>query len=149
MHPSFLMINRVVCNATEDTIGSDDLNAVIDGQSIPLGSFNAGDEVDLSIEMPIPEGVSTLKIVETDFPDPDDVLATIDLAQDMDVERVVGILEGDARYDIWFRVISGGDDVDRNGRCMETCPTCGGACLKDANHGGTVHWCGRHEWGAN
>lgn len=149
MHPTLLMINRIACEATDDGIGSDDLYAVIGGQSIALGSFSAGDRIDLGIEVSIPAGASRMTVMERDFPDPDDALATIDLSQDMDVERVVGILQGDARYDIWFRVISGGDGIEGGGRCPDSCPTCGDPCLKDANHGGTVHWCGRHEWGAN
>ncbi|MGS1079941.1 hypothetical protein [Pseudoxanthomonas beigongshangi] len=149
MLPSFITFTRIVCHATDDITGADDLYAVIAGQSISLGRFSAGDDVSPYIEATIPEGVTRMTLMESDFPDSDDVLATVDLEHDMDVDRVIGILEGSARYDIWFRVLSGGDDVDRSNRCGSACPTCGGGCLKDQNHGGTAHWCGRHEWGAN
>jgi len=38
--------------------------------------------------------------------DPDDVLISIDLTQDMDVDRIVGIMTGSARYNVSFKVTS-------------------------------------------
>ncbi|AFE07403.1 hypothetical protein COCOR_07220 [Corallococcus coralloides DSM 2259] len=148
MHPAYLFITKVVCNATDDTFGADDLYGILGNDTFPIGQFKAGDQKDLTVERPIPPGVNGLTIAESDFPGQNDVLDTIDLLQNMDVERVIGILVGDARYDITFRVISAADDATEE-RCPETCPTCGDGCRKQNPHGGTVHWCGRHEWGAN
>jgi hypothetical protein len=148
MHPAYLDITKITCVTTEDTIGSDDLYGILGAVKFSLGSYNAGDVRTAFDEVVIGSGVTELTIAESDLVDPDDMLGTIDLTQDMDVDRIFGILSGSARYDIEFKVISADDDVTADA-CPSTCPTCGGACLKRSSHGGTVHWCGKHEWGAN
>lgn len=106
--PSLLKLGVVTCHATDDFIGPDDLVGVVGTGRFPIGQFEAGTSFDVGIEMPIAPGVTELTILEADVIE-DDVLATIDLTQDMDVDRVFGILTGDARYDVNFVVISGPD----------------------------------------
>lgn len=139
----FLRITKVSCIATEDTVGTDDLYVIIGPDSYSLGTYSAGSIRTDILDQVVPAGVTEATFAEKDFPDPDDVLGAIDLTQEMDVDRVLGIMEGSARYDISFLVVSEPGD-----RCSSICPTCGGQCRR-AGHDGTVHWCGQHEWGAN
>ena len=147
MRPAYLYITKVTCLATDDEFGHDDLYGILGTETFSLGSYAADDQkTDFSAQA-IPIGVTEFSIAESDFPDPDDLLGTIDLTQDMDVDRVFGIMTGSARYDIEFKVVS--ESEDTSARCGSGCPTCGNGCIKDPNHGGTMHWCGQHEWGAN
>nr|WP_180204882.1 hypothetical protein [Pseudomonas sp. SbOxS1]NYU04882.1 hypothetical protein [Pseudomonas sp. SbOxS1] len=147
MHPAFLVINKIVCIQTEDLIESDDLYGVLGDSLLSLGQFNDNQERVDYPEIIIPDGVLELTLAEHDVADSDDVLGVIDLTQDMDMDREFGILEGRARYNVYF-FVAGEPDEQLVDRCPEACPTCGGACLRK-NHDGQVHWCGRHEWGAN
>lgn len=147
MRPAYLYITKVSCLATEDELGRDDLYGILGDETFSLGSYAADEQNTNVAERAIPQGVTDLTIAESDFPDPDDMLGTIDLTQDMDVDRVFGILTGSARYDIEFKVIS--EPEEASPRCGTSCPTCGNGCIKDPTHAGTVHWCGQHEWGAN
>ena len=147
MRPAYLHITRVTCLATEDEFGRDDLYGILGDETFSLGSYAADEQHAEFPERAIPVGVTEFTIAESDFPDPDDALGTIDLTQDMDVDRVFGIMTGNARYDVEFKVVSEAEEASP--RCGSGCPTCGNGCIKDANHGGTAHWCGQHEWGAN
>jgi hypothetical protein len=144
MRPSYLQITKITCLATEDDFGSDDLYGILGADAFSLGSYSANEIRTDVAEQVIPPGTTELTIAESDFPDPDDMLAQVDLTHDMDVDRTHGVMTGNARYTIEFRVVSEAQD-----KCPQTCPICGGPCLRDSSHGGTVHWCGRHEWGAN
>lgn len=104
-HPSFLTIRRVACEATEDLIGSDDLAGVIGLDRFTIGRFNDGESANLDLRRAIAPGSTTLKILEEDF-EGDDTLTTIDLTQDMDVERQASIRFGRASYEVFFTVTS-------------------------------------------
>jgi hypothetical protein len=103
--PSLLRIGVVTCIATDDFTGSDDLFGVIGEDRFFIGQFEAGSSLDVGVEASIAPGVTELTIIEEDLTG-DDTLIAIDLTQDMNVERTVGVLTGDARYDISFTVIS-------------------------------------------
>lgn len=105
--PAFLTIKTVACLKTEDSIGEDDLFGVIGIDRFVIGHFQDDTTQDVGINRAIPSGAVELTIVETDIVGPDDVLITIDLTQDMDVERIVGVLTGRARYNLTFQVTSG------------------------------------------
>src|SRR4051812_36114739 len=105
-HPSFLTLSTITCLATEDFTGSDDLVGIMVNDRFPIGRFAEQDSFDVGITRNIVQGVTELTIVEVNEFDPDDELITIDLTQDMDVDRVVGILTGRARYDVAFKVTS-------------------------------------------
>lgn len=139
----FLRITKVSCLATEDDVGNDDLYITIGPASYPLGQYGAGTERTDVLERPVPADITQATFFECDPLDPDDELGSIDLTSEMDVEHVFATLIGNARYVINFVLVSQEGD-----RCTSACPTCGGQCRK-GRHGGTVHWCGQHEWGAN
>jgi hypothetical protein len=103
-HPSFLSLKTITCLKTEDFTGSDELVGVLGNDRFSIGKFTAGTTRDVGIERIITPGVTELTIVEADALDPDDVLIAIDLTQDMDTDRVVGILNEGARYDVSFMV---------------------------------------------
>jgi len=146
-HPSYLTITKVECIATEDTFGADDLYGVLGSVTFALGSYSAGDVRTDFVDVVIPAGVAELAIYESDFPDSDDLLGSIDLTQDMDSDRIFGILTDGARYTIEFTVTSEADDAV-GPLCGETCPTCGKQCIY-RHSPGTRHSCGQHEWGWN
>jgi hypothetical protein len=102
---SSLKLGLVTCIATNDFTGADDLVGVLGADRFSIGEFEAGSSFDVGIERPIAPGVTELTILEADVIE-DDVLAAIDLTQDMDVDRVFSILTGAARYDVNFLVIS-------------------------------------------
>jgi hypothetical protein len=108
--PSFLTLSTITCLETEDFTGSDDLVGVMGNDRFAFGRFAAQESYDIGVTRPIDEGVTELSIVEVDDIDPDDELITIDLTQDMDVDRVVGIMTGRARYDVAFKVTSESTD---------------------------------------
>jgi hypothetical protein len=101
---SFVKIQSVTCLATEDLTGSDDLVGVMGPARFAIGTFNDGDIRRVDIQQIVPRGVTTLDIFEGDAIDADDLLGTIDLTQDTDVDRVFSIVEGRARYVINFGV---------------------------------------------
>jgi hypothetical protein len=103
--PSLLRIGLVTCIATDDFTGTDDLAGFLGGERLFIGRFAAGSSFDVGVEVLIAPGVTELTIMEEDLTG-NTTLITIDLSQDMDVERIVGVLTGDARYDISFIVIS-------------------------------------------
>ncbi|MBR0820238.1 hypothetical protein [Bradyrhizobium liaoningense] len=103
--PSLVRIGVVTCIATDDFTGSDTLVAQLGGDRVFIGDFVAEDSRDVGVEASIAPGITELTILEED-PTGDDELITIDLTRDMDVDRTVGVLVGDARYDISFKVIS-------------------------------------------
>ncbi|NNC02840.1 hypothetical protein HJC10_08230 [Corallococcus exiguus] len=74
MHPAYLMITKVVCNASDDTFGADDLYGVLGNDTFTIGQFQAGDQKDITVERLIPPGVNDLTIAESDFPDQGEVL---------------------------------------------------------------------------
>ena len=148
MRPAYLYVTKISCLATEDEFGNDDLYGVLGNDTFSLGSYAANDVRTDFAERVIAPGVTQWVIAESDLVDPDDTLATIDLTQDMDVDRTHGIMTGSARYTIEFKVIGEADDTVSD-KCPESCPTCGDPCLHASSHPGRVHWCGRHEWGAN
>jgi hypothetical protein len=149
MRPAYLIITKVTCIATEDTFGDDDLYGIMGSVRFSLGSYSADVVRTDFVELVIPLGVTELTIAESDFPDSDDMLGTIDLTADMDRDRTFGILTDSARYTIDFMVVSEADDVvDESSSCTATCPTCGNKCIR-RHTPGQFHWCGRHEWGFN
>jgi tetrahydromethanopterin S-methyltransferase subunit F len=103
--PSLIRIGVVTCIATDDLTGSDTLVAQIGGDRVFIGDFVAGDSRDVGVEASIAPGVTKLTILVEDLTGNDELI-TIDLTQDMDVDRTVGVRVGDARYDISFKVIS-------------------------------------------
>jgi hypothetical protein len=105
-HPAFLNLKSITCLKTEDSIGSDDLVGILGNDRFTIGTFDDGTSQDVDITRSIEQGVTELTISEADSLDADDVLITIDLTQDMDTDRVVGILRGRARYDVSFKVVS-------------------------------------------
>jgi hypothetical protein len=106
--PSFLKIGRITCIATDDFTGTDDLAGFLGSDRFFIGKFAAGDSIDVGVEASIAPGLSELTIVEEDLTG-NNSLITIDLTQNMGVQRTVGVLTGDARYDISLVVISGPD----------------------------------------
>jgi hypothetical protein len=108
-HPFTLKLEKITCHATEDFVGSDDLVGVMGPDRFSIGAFKAGESRALDLERTIPRGVGTLEIFEGDVIGPDDALLSIDLTREMDTERVVASLVGDARYVINFLVASQAD----------------------------------------
>ncbi|MGJ0510539.1 MAG: hypothetical protein ACR652_26130 [Methylocystis sp.] len=107
-HPAFLAIGIVTCNAQEDFTGSDELVGIKGDDQFEIGRFSTGETRDVHVNRPILPGVTELTIVEKDY-DPDDELIRIDLTQEMDTDRIVGVMVGRARYDIAFKVQSTSD----------------------------------------
>jgi hypothetical protein len=105
-HPSFVTLNTIKCLTTEDLTGSDNLVAILGSLRHPIGQFKEGDSRDVSLTLPIQNGVTEMSIVEVDTIDSDDELITIDLGLDMDSDRVVGIMAGRARYQVALKVTS-------------------------------------------
>ncbi len=105
-HPGLLILGNITCLATEDLTGTDDLVGILGNDRFEIGRFKEQDSFDVGIQRAIASGVTELRIVEADAIDSDDLLITIDLTQDMDVDRVVGILTGRARYDVNLKVVS-------------------------------------------
>jgi hypothetical protein len=108
--PAFLEVTRFACHSTNDVTGSDDVVGVMGPRTFSIGAFTAGDERALSISLIVPQGVSTLRIVELDLSG-NDLIGTIDLTADMDTEVTRNVQGDDANYDITFRVISASSDV--------------------------------------
>jgi hypothetical protein len=104
--PSFLELNTVVCRATEDLTGSDDIVGILGGQRIAIGRFAGPERREVNISRAIVAGVTTLRIIEVDDFDPDDVLGTIQLTQDLDQNRMERLRAGRADYEFHFRVLS-------------------------------------------
>lgn len=102
----FLLIDSVTCEATEDFTGRDTLIGVLGSTRFPIGSFTEGQTRILNIEQIVPAGVSTLKLFEEDLIDADDLIASIDLTEETDIDRVVSTFEGAARYVIRFRAVT-------------------------------------------
>lgn len=103
--PGFLQLKSVKCEATEDIVGSDDLYGLLGTRQFEIGSFVQGQEATLDLEIVVPPGVTTLQVFERDI-DPNDLLGEVDLAQEMDVERVVTLWAGRARYVLQLQVTS-------------------------------------------
>jgi|SRR4051812_13718252 hypothetical protein len=103
--PTFLTIKRFVCHSTSDFTGSDDVVGVMGPRTFVIGSFEAGKVADLDIQENVPVGVRVLKIIERDLTG-DDVIGTIDLTQDMDVDVTRNVRGDDADYDITLFVSS-------------------------------------------
>jgi len=75
-----------------------------------IGAFAAGEDRPLNISATVPEGVNVLRIIETDLTG-DDLIGTIDLTADMDVEVTRNVQGDDANYDITLRVTSASSDA--------------------------------------
>lgn len=104
--PAFIIIKGFTCHSTNDFTGSDDVVGVMGPDKFVIGSFRAGDAVDLDINRIVPVGVTVLQIIETDDVSGDDDIGTIDLTEDMDVEVTRSVLGDDANYDITVFVSS-------------------------------------------
>ena|SRR5450755_790906 len=104
-HPSFLILQSISCLQTDALLGSDTLFGMLGPQRFDIGDFSAGDSRDLNIQRPISPGVTQWMIMVSGITG-DTVLITIDLLQDMDVDRVVGIFGDRARYDVRLNVQS-------------------------------------------
>jgi hypothetical protein len=101
-HPFFLSLNTITCLATQNSTGSDDLVGIMGNDRFAIGRFKENDIINVGINRPIAPGVTELTILN----DPDDTLIKVDLTNDMDVDRVVGILASRARYDAALKVTS-------------------------------------------
>ena len=71
-----------------------------------IGTFNDGESRTVDIHQIVPVGVSTLEIFEGDALDPDDLLISIDLNENTDVERPIRIQSGRASYIITLVVVT-------------------------------------------
>ena len=105
MTPALLLITKVTCNATDDYTGSDDLVGLLGSYRFKIGSFRAGVTIEPMLEQPIPAGVTEFVVLESDLTG-DDELLRVDLGESTDIDRIVGVMGTDARYDICFRVTS-------------------------------------------
>jgi len=105
-HPAFLQLTTVVCNSTEDLIGSDDIVGMMGADRFTIGRFSGPERRDVNIARPIVAGVTSLRIIESDLIDPNDELGIIDLTQDLDQNRSVRIQSGKADYELQFVVQS-------------------------------------------
>lgn len=105
--PQFLQLLDVTCISTEDMIREDSLYGVLGSSRFEVGQFNVGVSVTQFREQIVPEGVLALQIYEKDLMDPDDLIGTINLSRNMDVENAVTLRKGTAEYLIRYFVISG------------------------------------------
>jgi hypothetical protein len=104
--PGFIHIDSITCKTTDDLIGRDSLLAVIGPLRVPLGEFHARETRTVGIEKTLTAGSTTMEIYEQDLVDQDDLLASLDLTTDMDVQRLEHFATGDAAYMISFFVAS-------------------------------------------
>jgi hypothetical protein len=105
-HPAFVTIQSISCVQTDDLTGTDSLFGVLGAQQFTIGDFSAGQTQDLNITQIVPDGITTLTLMERDLITSDDRLGDIDLTAEMDQDRVVGIFGDRARYDVRLNVHS-------------------------------------------
>ena len=103
--PGFLMINRFVCNTTNELVGADDVKGVMGAFRFNIGKFSKGDDRELNMSWMVPDGETLLRIIESDLIG-DDEIGTIDLTQNLDQETTTNVQGQGTNYDITYTVTS-------------------------------------------
>jgi hypothetical protein len=98
--PQFMTLINIECISTDDLTGDDDLIGRfgdLKSSDFTIGRFNSspGKKIDLNIQKIVPVGITTLKIIEKDLIGNDDLIGTIELNNNMNVENE-GMLKNDS-----------------------------------------------------
>jgi len=111
--PQFITLIDIECISTDDLTGDDQLIGRfgnLQGAEFSIGQFNSnpGNKKALGIEKIVPVSITTLQIIEQDTTG-DDLVGTINLTENMDVENEVTLSNDSAAYILRYMVVSGGN----------------------------------------
>ena len=111
--PQFITLIEIECVSTDDLTGNDQLIGRfgdLQGADFSIGQFNSnpGNKNALGIEKIVPVGITSLQIIEQDTTG-DDLVGTINLAENMDVENEVTLSNDSAVYVLRYMVVSEGN----------------------------------------
>lgn len=106
--PEFIMLIDIECISVDDWTGDDELIGRFDdlqATDFIIGQFNPdpGNKIALNIEAIVPIGVTTLQIIEKDLMG-DDLIGTINLAENMSVENEAALSNNSAIYNLRYIV---------------------------------------------